>query len=149
MSKFGRCRFALFLMVESVHQIPQRLSKFFDKLIIFTWIAFTASEISFSEKKTFNLIWEKIRLIGNSLIIFTCLTNESSLLTLFPTVTTYCWLPFYCSSTYNTGFTTNFWKWILAFLLRWQTCNYGHRDSSSWRHKPIPAFKPVDLSTVP
>ena len=77
-------------MVESVHQIPQRLSKFFDKLIIFTWIAFTASEISFSEKKTFNLIWEKIRLIGNSLIIFTCLTNESSLLTLFPTVTTYC-----------------------------------------------------------
>ena len=37
-------------MVEPVHQISEILSKFFDKLIIFTRIAFTASEISFSEK---------------------------------------------------------------------------------------------------
>ena len=51
MSKFERCRFVLFLMVEPVHQISERLSNFFEKLIIFIWIAFTASEISFSEKK--------------------------------------------------------------------------------------------------
>ena len=51
MSKFGRCRFVLFLIVEPVHQISEILSKVFDKLITFTWIAFTASEISFSEKK--------------------------------------------------------------------------------------------------
>ena len=54
-------------MVKSVHQvsviqrtlklqllflkIPKRLSQFFDKLLIFTWIALIVSECSFSERK--------------------------------------------------------------------------------------------------
>ena len=61
----GRCRFVLFLMVGSVHQvsviqrmlkqllslkISKRLSKFFGELPIYTWIILKVSEILFQKE---------------------------------------------------------------------------------------------------
>ena len=61
----GRCRFVLFLMVGSVHQvsviqrmlkqllslkISKRLSKFFGELLIYTWIILKVSEILFQKE---------------------------------------------------------------------------------------------------
>ena len=69
LAKFGRCRFVLFLRVESVHQvlviqrtlrllllslkISKRLSKCFDKLLIFIWVALIVSDFFFYQKEIF------------------------------------------------------------------------------------------------
>lgn len=146
MSKFERCRFVLFLMVEPVHQISERLSNFYQTHNIYMNCIQSFRDFFF-RKKTFSLIWEKIKFVGNSLAIFTWLTTESFLLFQPRLLTVDCLVTVHLHN--HIWFTTNFWKWILAFLWRWQSCNYGHKGSSSWQHKPIPAFKSVDLTTVP
>ena len=95
-----------------------------------------------------------------SLVVFTRLADKISLLMLFPILTTTsCFLivHLYRSSVTNikhpwhnhTEVTTTFWKWIIALMLRAQTCNKVWKGNSSQRYLSNLGCEPVTLTIVP
>ena len=85
------------------------------------------------------------------MVAFAWLTGESSVLVLFPRVTTAnC---FYILHLYNLLVAAaNIWKWIMALISSCRTRNYGHEWNSDQQHSFVGwdrLIDPVVLSTVP
>ena len=80
----------------------------------------------FEFQSTIGYVWLR-------LVVFIWLPDKSSLLTLFPTMTTAS--RFLITHLYNhIGVAANLWKWVVTLMLSGQNRNCVWEGSSSWQH---------------